>query len=836
VRTAEMVSDFELAECEPDGWPGPGSKWIPALVPGGVHETLQAAGLIPEPYWGFNDLAVRWVEDRTWCYRAIVTTPPPDDSSERAQLTFGCLDVCATVRLDGVDVARHANQHRPLHLPLEPGRSAELLVRFHPALDGILPAAPAASEEATLALRRTRRRKAALSWGWDFAPRLPSIGISAPVQVVRDSGAAIDGVHVRTTSVHPDTGSATVEVTVDIDDPLCRADRVRLRLENPSSQVLAQEDLAAAREVVTTFELTGVELWWTHDLGDPALHRLRVELMAGDRLLDSRTERIGLRTIALDRSEREDGGRRFRFVLNGTPLFARGANWVPASMFTGSITDSRYRRLVEMATVANMNMLRVWGGGIYERGAFYEACDALGVLVWQDFMFACDDYPEGPEFRAEVVAEATFQVRRLRNHPALAIWCGNNEVQMIHQSTTGTLDGTWGRPIFDEDLPRVVEAQAPGALYWPGSPWGEDPGEVVNGVRDGDRHAWEVWHGQDGGVGDPTEYPTRNEAVHFRRYAKDHGGFISEFGIHAAPELATLRRWLAESDLRLRSPAIDHHNKDQPKDKGWALMCGETGEPGDLPEYIDYSMACQAEGLKFAVEHYRRRQPNCSGALAWQFNDPWPGLSWSVIDYDLVAKAGYYFLQRAFRPVVATFRPGAELELWVTNSSPDEGRLHLQICYADRLGTSTPVAEVEDRCPPHSSRPVWRAPLPPRHLVPWVFESHGSLAPNRIFLSTLQELAPSGEVAGTVCRLAEDEVQVELRSTGYSYLARVLAPIPGIRMDGNYLDLLDGQSQVVTVTGLPPDFDLSRLEVAAYGMSPTPCRKAAIRGATSSAV
>lgn len=828
LRTVEPVTGFQVAECMPESWPGAHTTWIPALVPGGIHEALQAAGRLPEPYFGFNDLAVRWVEERTWCYRAVVTTAPAGHPSERVHLVFGCLDGPATVWMDGVEVARHANQHRPLHLPLKSGRSTELLVRFTPPLDGTLPAGTRPSpEEATLPLRRTRRRKAALSWGWDFAPRLPSIGLAAPVQLVRDDGAAIQGVQVRTTSVDPRTQSATVELVVDVDDTPRLADRIRLRLSNASGRVIAEAELPVAHRVATTFELTGVDLWWTHDLGEPSLHGFAAELMAGDRMLDRWTERIGLRTIQLDRGEREEGGRRFRFLLNGTPLFARGANWVPASMFIGSIPDSRYRRLVEMAARANMNMLRVWGGGIYEPAAFYDACDSLGILVWQDFMFACDDYPEDPDFRAEVIAEATHQVRRLRNHPALALWCGNNEVQMIHQSTNGTLDdGTWGQPIFHEDLPRVVATHAPGALYWPSSPWGEDPDEVVNGIRDGDRHAWEVWHGQDGGaVGDPTTYATRSQAVHFRRYARDRGAFISEFGIHASPELATLRRWLAEPDLYLRSPGIDHHNKDQPKDKGWALMSGETGEPEDLPGYIDYSMACQAEGLKFAVEHYRRRQPDCSGALAWQFNDPWPGLTWSVVDYDLVPKAGYYFLQRAFRPVIGSFRTEGDLELWVTNSSTEEAQLHLQIRYADRVGRSRLVADVEEHCPPHTSRPVWRAPLPPSDLVPWVFESGGRLPSNRIFLSTLLDLAPAGEVCGTVSRLNEDEVQVELQSSGYSYLARVLAPVAGIRMSTNYVDLLDGQSQAVTVTGVPSGFDLTKLEVAAYGMRPVGCRQ-----------
>lgn len=422
-----------------------------------------------------------------------------------------------------------------------------------------------------------------------------------------------------------------------------------------------------------------------------------------------------------------------------------------------------------------------------------------------------------------MVAEATHQVRRLRNRPSIALWCGNNEVQAIHQIVQGDLSGTWGEVMFHEDLPAVVAANAPGAIYWPGSPWGEGQDKTVNGIHDGDRHAWEVWHGLDLDVGDPTVYATRSEAVHFRRYARDNGAFISEFGIHATPELNTLRRWLPESDLVLRSAGLDHHNKDEPKDKGWVLMSGETGEPTDLAEYIDFSMACQAEGLKFGVEHYRRRQPKCSGTFVWQFNDPWPGLTWSVIDYDLVPKAGYYFLQRAYRPVVATFRAESdELELWVTNASTGSVAIHLDVGLADNTGQLKPIADVEVVSAPHRSELVWRGPQPDPHLVPWVTDRAGHLEPNRLFLSAIKDLQPRGQVTGTARRLSKGRAEIELTATGYAYLSRVTASSPGIRYSGNYLDLLDGQRAVIELTNVPDDFDVATLEVSCFRAPASP--------------
>lgn len=846
MRTARPVMAFELTRCDTvDAWPEATADWIPAIVPGGVHESLEAAGTIPSAYYGTNEESVRWVEEVTWCYRATVSAPDDLEAGERLWLDLTCLDGVATVRIDGVDVARHANQHRPLRIGLAPGRDVELLVRFTPPLEGALPAdklaaavaaqrarqatirpgAAALPDEAlALPLQRTRRRKAAFSWGWDFAPRLPSIGLAGPVELVRDDGAVIDGVHVRTTSAEAGTRRAAVSARVTVDDPDGRADAVRVQVRGPGG-IVAEATLPAAPTVDTDLRLEGVDLWWTRDLGSQPLYDFTVELRAGERILDARTDRIGLRTLELDRGVDAEGGRRFRLELNGVPLFCRGANWVPASMLVGSIPDARYRRLVELAGAGGMNMLRIWGGGIYEAEAFYEACDELGVLVWQDFMFACNDYPDDRSFREEVRAEAAHQVRRLRNRPSLAVWCGNNEVQAIHQMVGRSLDeGEWGRPVFHEDLPRAVELHSPGAIYWPGSPWSEEPGEAANSTADGDRHTWEVWHGLDIGIGDLTPDMTRGQAVHFRRYANDRGRFISEFGIHACPELDTLRRWLPDTEMFLRSPGIDHHNKDTPKDKGWVLMEEETGAPADLEQYVDFSMACQAEGLKFGVEHYRRRQPTCSGTLVWQFNDPWPGLTWSVIDYDLVPKAGYYFLQRAYRPVVATFRADADrLELWVTNSSTADAELQLRVVLASLDGRTRPAAEIETVAKAHDSRPVWTAPVPLPDLVPWAADAQGAIEPNRLFLAPLKELNPAGRVEGLARRLGGRTVEVTLRSTGYSYLARVMAPLPGITFDRNYVDLLDGQTAVVRLEGVPDDLDLSTLRVASYGHRPEGC-------------
>jgi beta-mannosidase len=486
--------------------------------------------------------------------------------------------------------------------------------------------------------------------------------------------------------------------------------------------------------------------------------------------------------------------------------------------------------LVDRARAANMTMLRVWGGGTYERDAFYDACDELGLLVWQDFMFACIDYPsDDPELRAEVTEEARHQVRRLRNHPCLALWCGNNEVHAIH----GILDrsfapGNWGYAFFHEILPDAVARHSPGTDYWPGSPWGEDDPTGVNGVLDGDRHAWEVWHGIDLGAGGPTEFASRGEAVHFHRYAYDRGKFISEFGIHATPELSTLERWTEPGTLALHSHDLLNRNKDVPKDKGDAMMSVETGLPLTLREYLDFSMATQAEGLKFGIEHYRRRQPHNSGTLVWQLNDSWPGMSWSIIDYDLTAKAGYYFVQRAYRPVLASFtHTEAEgLRLWVTNSLPRPVTLRLRVELATFVGKQLHDERLDVTVPGLASLPVWTAGAgvetgPDRFA--WVSEEAGLVEANRLFFAPLRDLEfGAGRLESHVLDSTERGATIELRSHGYQYLARVASPAPGVSFNTNYLDLRDGDSVQIEVTGLPSGFDPRQLIATGYAGQPTP--------------
>jgi beta-mannosidase len=835
----------DLADAEP--------TWIPAVVPGGVHESLLLAGVIDHPYVDQNEHALRWIEDRDWWYRTSFDAPDGAGPDGVVRLVFHGLDTVADIWLNGEHLGHHENMFRPADFDITArvGRANELILRFSPPLAGLEPAAAsveqlrgvmstlmpelvdtvdpnaiAPSPELTVA---SQRRKAMLSWGWDFGPRLPAVGIWRPAELVVVPRAEILSHHIRTDAVDRASGSADVTAVIETASAreIGRLD-ARVTLVSPSGRtnewtVPIEEGTGRA-----ALHLDQADLWWTHDIGDPSLYDLRIELRDSDgAICDVATDRVGIRTIEVDRTPSPEGGRLFRFVLNGVPLFARGANWLPSSMMAGSVSAERHEELIALARSGGMNMLRVWGGGIYEHDSFYSAADRSGVLIWQDFMFACADYPsEDPALQDEVKREAEYQVRRLRNRSSIALWSGNNEVQLLHGLAYQHYEpGDWGWDIFHRILPDAVHRLDPSATYWPGSPWGEDTPEgfmAVNGVLDGDRHAWEVWHGYDTGIGDPEEYPTVGDARHFRRYAKDTGRFISEFGIHSAPALSTLKRWIPSDRLAVHSASFDAHNKDHPKDKGDALLEVVTGLPTTLAEYVDFTMASQAEGMKFGIEHYRRRQPLCSGTLVWQFNDVWPGITWSLVDYDTVPKAAYYSAARAYSPVMASFAyDDGQLSLWVSNSGAHPVTTAAAVTIRGFDGTTHLEAQVPVQLSAGGSARVWSAavPLSPERYA-WVSSDDGLFPDNRLFFGEIKELPlPTATLRSEVVVTGDTSALVSVHTDAFAYLVRVTASHPTTRYDDNYFDLPPGATRTVRVSGLPHGFDPDDLMVGSFAGS-----------------
>lgn len=804
------VLDFDPGQGSDADAPG----WMPIPAPGDVYQALIASGRLDHPYRERNEAAAAWVRDREWWQRTTFVAPDLVEG-ETLELVFDGLDTFATLYLDGREIGRADNMFRPWTFPIQtrPGQTHRLAVRFTPtalALEGRAP--PAAWPAFTDRISRSKRnlmRKAQFGWGWDWGPDLPTVGIWKEVRLEVRSQARIADLAFTTLSAADDRAEARIDLELA---GATLGLRVEIVLTDPDGAEVFRTDRDAADAAPITLTLDRPRLWWTHDLGDQPLYALGARLLDGDRLLDEARRAVGLRTIRLDQSPDPDepGATFFTFVLNGVPIFAKGACWVPATSFVGNAESEPYDRLLGQAVRANMNMIRVWGGGVYEPDCFYDLCDRLGLLVWQDFMFACAPYPDDAAFAVSVRAEVEHQVRRLRRHPSIALWCGNNENQAIHrinEDVSGVASPLPGATLYDDVIPGVLAALDPTVPYWPGSPWG---GAHPNGMKAGDVHDWTVWHGvppiPDGEMSEPFGYAP--EKIVFQRYAEDSARFVSEFGIQAAPALATLKRWMAPADLDPDSEGFQQRIKDEAK-KALAMVAPETGLPRTLQDYIDFTQWTQAEGLKFGIEHFRRRRPQCSGALMRQFNDCWPCVSWSLVDYDGVEKAAFHAIRRAFAPVLASFKAldGDAVELWITNDarSPMAGAAVVELSRLD--GEVIWSEAVAFDLPSGASHAIWSGPVPVcNDRVLTVRSPDEAFLPNRKLLAPISQVAldPQARPAVMVRMGADGGLDIDLGAKAYLAFVHVVSDRPDLVFSDNHFDLAAGERRTISVTGAWP--------------------------------
>jgi len=797
-----------------------GGDWIDATAPGDIYLALHAAGRAPHPFEGMNEGACAWVADREWWWRASFEVQPPS-IGERLTLTFLGLDTLATLWLNGEVIGRSENMFTPAQFDVttrvRTDQPNEIAIRFTPT--STLPVDPDMPEWASMSnpmsvTKRNLVRKAQFGWGWDWGPTLPTVGIWRPVTLAVERIAVLDHVRFATLEISDGRDHARVVVDLEVDAFDNRGELAAdIVLAAPNGVVVAQTRVPInAGAASTEFELANPHLWWTPDLGAPCLYDLDVTLKCDGEVVDRSAQKVGVRTIALDQSPDPDepGASFFRFILNGVSIFARGSCWIPASSFVAVVDEDHYRRLLEPAVRANMNMIRIWGGGVYEHDAFYDLCDRMGLLVWQDFMFACAPYPEhNPAFVASVTDEIRYQIKRLRNHPSIACWCGNNENQMIQDMVNYMSKSDQplaGALYYDQIMPAQVALLDPTTPYWPGSPSG---GPRVNSMLAGDVHDWTVWHGmqpipRDKPVGKFSRDP---EAIAYTRYAEDMARFVSEYGIQASPVMETLRRALSPDERVLGSEPMLHRIKDRPKDKMNGMMLPVTGLPTTLEDYVDFTQITQAEGLKFGIEHFRRRTPHCSGSLIWQHNDCWPGVSWSLIDYYGFGKAGLYYVGRAYAPVMASFKPDGEggFELWVVNDTLAPVKGECEIALSDFTGDVALSAIVALDVGPSESARVWRSngPISGRaDQVLTVTATEGQFPQNRHLFAAIKDLDRSGAQPPNVRieQLGDHELAVHLNAPVWTYYVHLLIADEHAIFSDNYFDLNAGQTRTITVS------------------------------------
>ena len=671
------------------------NEWLPATVPGTVHTDLLDNGKIEDPFYRLNEHDVQWIDKVDWEYKTTFTVDKPMIKRDVVQLDFKGLDTYADVFVNGEKILAADNMFREWKVNvkkvLKEGENELHIVFKSPINEGIkkydaqgyvIPVSDNDLAEIGQVEEGKKvsiyTRKAAYHYGWDWGPRLVTSGIWRPVELLAWDNAKIENLQIIQHEVTKEkaTFTATFEVNA------VKKSKAVISIINEGKK-LASANIQlqkGTQKYYCDFEIQNPKLWWTNGLGEPHLYNLTGELDIKGRKTVKNT-RIGIRTLELVR-EKDDSGTSFYFKLNGHPVFMKGANYIPNDVFLPRVTEENYRKVVETAKISNNNMLRVWGGGVYEDDRFYDLCDEAGILIWQDFMFACAMYPGDKAFLENVRQEAIDNVKRLRNHPSIGLWCGNNEIldawkdwgweQAERRKSDENADKMWQAydDIFHKILPEVVKEYDANRSYWSSSPSSGEgiPADMANG----DEHYWGVWWGKE---------PFSTYSTHIAR-------FMSEYGFQSFPEISTIRKFAEPDDYDIFSDVMKSHQRSSIGNETIEYyMLQEYKKPKDFESFLYVSQVLQAEGVKFGLEGHRRAMPYCMGSLYWQINDVWPVASWSSTDYYQKWKALQYFVKKGDEPLLVTpYIDGIKLKVGIVNDRLEKVTAQLRLKLMDFNG------------------------------------------------------------------------------------------------------------------------------------------------------
>ena len=803
--------------------------WLPATVPGDVHLDLLANKKIPDPFFRDNEAKLQWIENESWEYRLKFEATPALLARTNVDLVFDGLDAASTVYVNGVQVLAADNMFRiwrvPVKAHLHAGSNLLRVVFPSPVKAAAEIAARDPWQTKTGTAPKTYIRKAAYEYGWDWGPRFVTSGIWRPVRI-----EAWDKVRIADFAIYQrDVSGEVAHLNAEVEVEAATAGPARITVNYHQAGVpvtgmpvfvTSAANLHAGRNVISLpIEIRKPKLWYPAGYGDQPLYDFTAQLGVTGQWAELRTAKAGLRAIILDRHP-DKWGRSFQLVVNGIPIFAKGADVIPFDSFPARVKTADYRRILESARDANMNMVRHWGGGYYETEEFYSICDELGIMVWQDFQFGNDWQPGTYAFKLNVEAEADDQVRRLRNHPSIVVWCGNNETEMAlnwngrAKLPTDVKFQMWQDYIteFSGILTRVVARLAPGTPYWPSSP-SADYEEVSPKYHTGDDHIWDVWHGR----------------VPFSTYETHHSRFVTEYGFQSFPEMKTIEAFTQPEDRTgIFTPVMLAHQKNN---EGNSIihdyLLKDYPEPKDFPSFLYVSQVLQAEGIKIGAEHFRRSRPETMGSIFWQLNDCWPVASWSSIDYYGHWKALQYYARRFYAPILIS--PHVEegsLKVYIVSDLTNKqgGRLVVRLMDFDGK-----VLLKEDRV-------VSVEPLSSSVYLDWSLRKladAGAADTSRVFVSAqlgsadatissnIAYLAPTKEIHLKPATLKVDVVDVSC-GTGApilvenlkgksAYTIRVSSPVLArsvylsfgnldVNISDNYFDLLPGETVEITAT------------------------------------
>jgi beta-mannosidase len=664
-------------------------KWLPATVPGTVHTDLLANKKIEDPFYRTNESDQQWIEKEDWEYKTNFDVNQSLLANQHVDLVFSGLDTYADVYLNGEKILVANNMHRQWKVEvkrfLKLGLN-ELQVYFHSPINSVLQqfhslgyTVPVSSNDFGKQRLSVYTRKAGYHYGWDWGPRFVSSGIWRPVYLQAWNRVEIEHLFIKQLSLSEN--NAELEARLSVNSTEEGVKQLNLFVENSPTPILSKTVWVAKgqTEVNARFLMRNVELWWPNGMGNHKLYLFRAELKDSDKLICSKSVKHGMRTIEVV-EESDEKGKSFYFKVNGKAVFVKGANYIPQDNFLTRVTTEHYQRIINTAVESNMNMLRVWGGGIYENDIFYDLCDENGLMVWQDFMFACALFPPFDDLKANIYEEAVYNVKRLRNHPSIALWCGNNEIaQFMNQDYWGhlksdfrtkddslTLQRTY-MSLFHEILPAVVKAYDENRFYWSTSANDQNYQSKFNGgIVSGDFHYYGVWGGK------PIE-----------EYNNNVGRFMSEYGFQSFPELETVKEFAKPEDFNLNSAVMKAHQKSQNGNTKIAnYMKDNFKTPSKFEDFLYVGQLLQSEAIRTAVEAHRRNMPVCMGTLYWQLNDCWPVASWSAMDYYGRWKAAQYMLKKAFQPfMLSVYKQEESIKIYAVSemSNPTDASLKISL-------------------------------------------------------------------------------------------------------------------------------------------------------------
>jgi beta-mannosidase len=797
--------------------------WYDASVPGTVHTDLMAAGLIKDPFYRLNEKEVQWVDKKDWEYETVFDTGP--DLLDKRNIYIECLglDTYADIYLNGSQIIKADNMFRNWradikHL-LKPTGNI-LKVFFHspvnhdiPKYDSLPYHYPAANDQSGNGGLGDKKvsvfaRKAGYHYGWDWGPRLVTSGIWRNIIITGWDGARINDIFFEQKKISPAFADIKAHIEISAESniknvEICISDTA-------TSQVFIKKeiDLTKGNNLIEIpFRINSPRLWWANGLGPQNMYDFLTTIKEGSGVLDEKLKKTGIRSLKLITSKDKDG-HTFHFELNGHPLFCKGANYIPQDNFVTRVTDSQYIKTIGDAAKANMNMLRVWGGGIYENDIFYDLCDKYGILVWQDFMFACSMYPAEGEFLENVRREAEYNVKRLRNHACIALWCGNNEIQEAWYSwhwkeqsySLGkkTGDKVWNefKNLYYKTLPETVNKYDPQVSYRPSSPF-SDYGKAQD-FTEGDYHYWNIWHGK----------------KPISEYNRVKARFFSEYGMQSFPDFISVKRYAPlESDRNIYGEVMMSHQRGGPEANELieSYIKSEYTDPADFADFLYVNQLLQADAIKTAIEAHRRSKPYCMGTLYWQLDDCWPVASWSGIDYYGRWKALHYFAKKAYEDIlVSPIKQGNELYIYLVSDrlSDTRGKLDIKIMKFDGQVIYSHISEINIPADKVVSGVELKVTDIPGNIkqndifVRAVFtdENGKSYDNNYVMLKQKEMNYPRTEIKTEIEPLGIDKYSLTLTSPFFARAVYVEIDDPRTFVSDNYFDLLPRSPASITVS------------------------------------